>query len=316
MTLQYKRLFERYPDKQYISQLREILNRGEFTKHPKQDVGRRVLLDLRPLVYDLSNGFPIITERYMPFSKSLAPISEMLAFIHGAHTRDEMERWGCKWWRTWTTPEKCAVFGLEAGEMGPGSYGPGFNQQVFEWQAVEGHPDGGRYVPHVFRQFEHLVKEIRENPFLSTHKISPWVPHHCLQHSELKRKVVVAPCHGDIQVTVLGDKLNLTMNQRSGDYPIGVPADIMMYGALTIMLAHVTGRTAHRLIHRVTDAHLYENQIPHVEKLIERRSYPFPTLHLTSDGEKVTDIFDFRTSHFELRDYQYGPAMPEMPVTE
>jgi thymidylate synthase len=168
----------------------------------------------------------------------------------------------------------------------------------------------------LFRQFEHLVKEIKENPHLSTHKISPWLPHYCLQHSELQRKVVVAPCHGDIQVTVLGDNLNLTMNQRSGDYPVGVPADIMMYAALTIMLAHVTGLKPHRLIHRVTDGHLYENQIPYVKMMIERPSFPFPTLHLTNEGERVTDIFDFRTRHFELRDYEYSPAIPEMPVTE
>lgn len=312
----YKDYSDRTPDTQYVSHLKAILERGEHTKHPKQSVGRIVLVDLPPLVYDLSNGFPVITERYMPFSKSLAPIGEMLAFINGAHTQEEMESWGCRWWKIWTTAEKCALFGLPPGELGPGSYGPGFNPQIFEWQDVDGHPDGGRYTPKVFRQFEHLVREIRENPFLSTHKISPWLPQYCLQHSELRRKVVVAPCHGDIQVTILGENLNLTMNQRSGDYPIGVPADIMMYAALTIMLAHLTGYKPHRLVHRVTDAHIYENQISHVERLVERQTFPFPTLHLTEEGEKVTDIFDFRTKHFELRDYQHGPAMPEMPVTE
>ncbi len=316
MNPQYKPRNKRVIDTQYVSHIRHIREHGEYTKHPHQAVGRKVVLDLPPLVFDLANGFPLVTERYMPFSKSLAPIGEMLAFIHGAHTQEEMVAWGCKWWRIWTTPEKCSVFGLPPGEMGQGSYGPGFNPTVFDWQSVEGHPDGGRYVPRVFRQFEHLVKEIRENPHLSTHKISPWLPQFCLQHSELQRKVVVAPCHGDIQVTILGDKLSLTMNQRSGDYPVGVPADIMMYGALTIMLAHVTGYVPHRLIHRVTDAHYYENQVPYVDMMLERPSYPFPTLRLTEEGLNITDIFDFRTHHFELYDYEHGPAIPEMPVTE
>src|SRR5258708_5933758 len=186
------------------------------------------------MVFDLAHGFPTMTERYMPFSKTLSPIGEMLAFIHGAHTQDEMESWGVKWWKIWTTPEKCAIFGLEPGDIGPGSYGPGFNAKEFIWQAVGGHPDGGRYVSRVFRQFEHLIREIKENPYLSTHKISPWIPHYCLQHSGLQRKVTVAPCHGDIQITILDDEMTLTMTQRSGDYPVGVPADIMMYAALLI----------------------------------------------------------------------------------
>lgn len=316
MEPEYKPKDQRFPDYQYQDHLQKIINQGEFTKHPHQSVGRRVLLTLPPLVYDLSNGFPIITERYMPFSKSLAPIGEMLAFIHGAHTQEEMLRWGCKWWKTWTTAEKCAIFGQPEGELGPGSYGPGFNQTIFGWEDIAGHPDGGRYAPRVFRQFEHLVKEIRDNPHLSTHKITNWQAHYCLQHEGLKRQVVVAPCHGDIQVTILGKRLSLTMTQRSGDYPVGVPADIAMYAALTIMIAHVTGYEPHRLIHRVVDAHVYENQIPYVEQMFLREPMKFPTLHLTEEGQMVTDIYDFRTSHFELRNYESHPAIPEMPVTE
>lgn len=307
---------DRKPDTQYQDHLKEILMHGEYTKHPHQPVGRRVLLTLSPMVFNLANGFPLITEREMRFAKTLTPIAEMLAFVHGVRTGTKMKEWGCGWWKRWTTPEKCATFGLQPDDLGDGSYGPGFNPRVFEWIDIPEHPDGGRWEFKIFRQFEHLVREIKENPYLSTHKISPWLPQYCLQHSGLQRKVVVAPCHGDIQVTIIGDRMTLNMTQRSGDYPIGVPADIMMYAGLLIILAHVTGYKPHKLVHRVVDAHLYEDQIPNVEELIERKPFPFPTLHLTDEGRKIDNLYDFRHTDFELRDYKAHPEIPGIPVTE
>lgn len=309
---------DRTPDTQYRDQLRRIVNEGKYTKHPFQPVGRRVLLTLPPMVFDMKNGFPLVTERWMPFSKSFTPISEMLAFINGVRTGKEMREWGVNWWSRWLTPDKCAIFGLAPDDMGDGAYGPGFNSPKFEWENVEGHPDGGRWVPQPFNQFYHLIKQIKEFPFLSTHKISCWIPHYCLQHSDLQRKVVVAPCHGDIQVTILGEELHLTMTQRSGDFPVGVPADIMMYATTLIMLAQLTGYKPGQLIYRVIDAHVYENQIDHLQPIIDgsREPFKFPELHLTSVGADTKSIFEFRKNHFELHGYEYHAAIPDIPITE
>jgi thymidylate synthase len=310
---------------QYRDHLQRILENGEPTQHPYQPtVRRRVLLTLPPMIFNLAHGIPIITERNMPFAKTLTPIAEMLAFIHGARTAEEMEAWGVKWWRTWTTPEKSGIFGLKPGDMGDGSYGAAFNAPEYIWEDVPGHPDGGRYNPKPFDQFQNMILEIRDEPYLSTHKVTSWLPHHCLQHKGRMRRVVVAPCHGDVQVTILGDKLILRMDQRSGDYPVGVPADILMYAALTIMIAHVTGYKPHMLIHSVHDAHIYENQIPYVEQMIwtdkeneiKRVPMVFPTLHLTEEGRQVSELRDFRVCHFELRDYESHPAIKGIPVTE
>jgi thymidylate synthase len=319
MQLRYLPRAERKPDNQYRNQLRRILNTGEWTQHPFQEgVRRKVVTTLPPMVFDLRNGFPLLTERYQKYSKSLTPIKEMIAFIHGARTGAEMKEWGCGWWKTWTTPEKCATFGLPPGDMGPGSYGAAFHAPRFEWEAVENHPDGGRFVPKPFNQFEHLVQQMREYPRLSTHKISTWIPHYCLQHSGLERKVVVAPCHGDIQITLLGKYLDLNMTQRSGDFPVGVGADIMMYAWLPIALAQITGYIPRRLVYRVVDAHFYENQLEAVKKLVsrKRKALPFGKLHITKEGLAVKNLLDFRAEHFEVREYEAHSEMPGIPVTE
>lgn len=284
-------------DHQYQDCLIRLFREGRHTQHPKQPIGRKVVLDLAPMTFDFSNGFPVITERRMDFWKK--PIAELLAFINGVRTFSGLREWGVTWWDQWLKNGK--YFGLEPDDLGPGSYGAAFHDFPT--------PDGP------FNQFENLIAEIKENPYLSTHKVTSWIPQLCLQHEGLVRKVIVAPCHGDIQVTILGDKLTLRMDQRSGDFPVGVPSNIIQYAALTIMLGHVTGFEPETYIHVVRDAHYYDNQLENVRELITRTPRPFPTLHLTEEGQQITNLFDFRPDHFELRDYDPHPPIKGIPVT-
>jgi len=297
----YKNLGNRTPDTSYKDSLKRILLDGEQTRNPYQTKGRKALLTLSPMVFMLDNGFPVITERKVGFWRK--PIGELLAFIHGVRDARELaDKWGVNWWRDqWATPEKCADFGLEPYDMGPGSYGASLCYTL---------PNG-----QIFRQYEHLIAAIKERPDVITHKVTTWIPHYCLGHKGNKRQVVVAPCHGDVEVTIIGNELTLRMDQRSADFPIGVPSNIIQYAALTIMIAHVTGYTPHRYIHSAHNAQIYDDQIDATEELIQRESFRFPSMHLTDDGKKIKNIFDFRPDHFELRDYISGPAMGNIPVT-
>ncbi len=301
MEPKYLPVSERTPDTQYRESLGKILENGEYTKNPFQTMGTYTLLTLAPMVFLLSNGFPIITERKIGFWRK--PIAELLAFINGARTGDELAKWGCDWWgKQWATPEKCAQFGLPPGDLGPGSYGAAFH----DFPMI----DGGS-----FNQFEHLVKQIKEYPSIRTHVVSPWIPQYALGHKDLQRQVVVAPCHGWIQITVINGKLTLRMDQRSADFPIGVPSNIIQYAALTIMVAHVTGNEPHMYIHATHDAQVYEDQVDPMWDLLKREPRVFPSLHLTREGRKVTDLFEFRPEHFELCDYDPHPGIAGIPVT-
>ncbi len=299
----------RTPDTQYLDMLRHIRTSSEtfLQKHPYQERGRFTNLDTQNLVYYFRNGFPVCTERKIGFWKK--PITELLLFMRGVHHVDKMIAEGCDWWKEWVSAEKCATFGLNAGDLGPGSYGPVLSQLPY---VIPG--SGGSYA--LFDQVAHLVQSLKDGPALSTHVISTWCPPLAMGHSKHRRKVVVAPCHGTIiQCTVIdGKKLCLTMVQRSGDVPVGVISNIIQYAALTVMLAHVCGYEPYEYIHKINDAQIYENQIECVDKLLDRDPFPFPTLHLTDEGQKVDNVFDFIADHFELRDYQYHPGM-KIPYT-
>lgn len=286
----------RRPDTQYKDALRTIRDHGEQTRSRFQTHGTRTSLVIPAMYYCFANGFPIMTERKIGFWRR--PINELFAFINGVRdARVLAEEWGVKWWvEKWATPEKCAHFGLEAYDLGPGSYGAAFH----DFPTASG---------ETFNQFDHLMKQLKNYPEIRTHKISSWIPQYCLQHDELQRKVVVAPCHGDIQITVINGKLSLRMDQRSADFPIGVPSNTIQYAALTLAIAHLSGNEPHLFIHATHDSQIYEGHMDDVEVLLARKTGPFPTMHITEEGKGLTRLFDFRERHFELRDYNPEPAM-------
>jgi thymidylate synthase len=319
---------ERTPDLQYTDLLRFIRQSPEthLMKHPYQTNGRFSNPCTPRMTFKFENGFPILTERKIPFWKK--SITEIILFMKGVHTLEEMVAAGCGWWADWVVPEKCADFGLEPGDLGPGSYGPVLANLLYVKPFEPSSADPGIGYPlETFNQIKHLVQSLKDGPALNGHVITTWFPPLAMQHSKLKRQVVVAPCHGTkIQCTVReGKKLILTMTQRSGDVPIGVVTNIIQYAALCIMLAHVCGYEPYMYTHVIDDAQIYEDQVKFVDELLEtekvsgvdrlkRMPYPFPTLLLTKDGQRVDNIFDFTADHFELWDYQSHPAM-KIPTT-
>jgi thymidylate synthase len=295
----------RTPDTQYRDLLKKILENGIRT-NTQQETDAITLMAPGPMHFKFENGFPMITERNMaPKTSDLLPVTvwqqavgEIFAFINGVRTQKGLEEFGCTWWSSWVTEEKCKKRGLETGDLGPGSYGAAFH----DFPTAEGEP---------YNQFKNIIEQIKEFPHLRTHFISPWIPQYTIRGKGKQQKVVVAPCHGWIHIRILDNKLTLHMMQRSGDVPIGVPSNMVQYGALTLALAHITGTEPYEYIHSISDAHIYVNQIDAVKTMIDREPKAFPTITINTDKK---DIFDFRKDDFTLTDYNPHPGIKGIPV--
>ena len=281
----------------YQKLLKHILDNGERVQS-QQEVDALTVIAPPSLRFKLSEGFPIITERKISEKMWKGAIGEIIGFINGARTQEEFESYGCSWWKHWVTPEKCAKRGLEAGDLGPGSYGAAFH----DFPTAE----GGSY-----NQIQNIVEQIKEFPHLRTHFISPWIPQYTIRGTGKQQKVVVCPCHGWMHLRVLNGKLTMHMFQRSSDTPIGLPANLAQYAALTMMFAHVTGYEAHEYVHSFSDAHIFVDQVDHVKELLTREPRPLPTMKIINHHDS---IFDYRVEDFELVDYNPHPGMWNIPV--
>ncbi|MEK7541471.1 MAG: thymidylate synthase [Patescibacteria group bacterium] len=292
---------ERAPDAQYHNLLRKIFEEGVEVR-PIHGEKARMLVG-QQLRYSLANGFPVITERDLSGAMFTGALAEHIAFLNGARTQKELEAFGCKWWKPWVTKEKCGIFGLPEGDLGDGSYGAAWanfpTKERVWWKP---------WRTRSFNQIENLIRQIKERPYLRTHFVSPWIPQYALQHSQLTRKVVVAPCHGWIHVLAFPETKELSIHhfQRSADFPVGVPFNIIQYAAFGMMLGHILGYALKEVVYTFSDAHIYESQYEKVKELLTREPCRLPTVTLASPPD---DVFAFRPEHFTLSDYKPHPKM-------
>lgn len=285
----YKPLKERTPDTQYRDRLLQILHTGDFVKTTPQGIGAYTCFGtLAPMVFPLSNGVPLITERSCASFWKKA-VGEIIAFINGARTLDEFASYGCDFWEDYR--DKDVGLDLAPGDMGPGSYGPAFHNFPM--------PDG-----ESLNQFEQVLEQIQNYPHMRTHRVTPWIPFYTARGP--RRAVNVAPCHGELHFRVINNRLHMDMSQRSADVPIGVPSNMIQYAALLLMVCQVTGYQPGNYTHRLIDAHVYDNQMSRVFDLTRREARSFPILHL---DPTVKNLFDFRVEHFTLEEYDAHPAM-------
>lgn len=298
---------DREPDTQYAQLLRLIREKGRLAISGMDASSHEILG--HTMRFDISNGFPLITERdltrgttpeiiasYEP-NPALRPLAgpakqglaEIIAFMNGARTQEELELYGCKFWKPWTSdPAKAAKRGLELGDLGPGSYGAAFHD----------FPDG----EGGFDQYQTMIEQIRARPELRTHIITPFIPHYISRAPGREQKVLVVPCHGlqHYNIDTVNREISLVHWQRSADAPIGLPFNMIHYAALLMMVGQVTGYRPRELVFQLSNAHIYDQHQDKVDELLEREPYPFPRLVV---DPSVTELKDFRVEHFKIQDY-------------
>lgn len=307
----------RVPDTQY----RDLLNSVKAGRpaHSGMDQGSTELLGPDTMRFDLANGFPLITERDLtrgtrpdiianyeskPERRPIAgaakqALGEILGFMNGARTQEELEAYGCSFWKPWTSDErKAEKRGLELGDLGPGSYGAAFHD----------FPTDGD-VPS-FDQYEAMVDQINDRPELRTHIISPFIPPLISRAPGREQKVLVVPCHGlqHYNIDTENQEISLVHWQRSADVPIGLPFNFAHYAALLMMVGQVTDYKPRELIYQISNAHIYDQHKEVVEDLTseERTPFAFPKLHL---DPSVKRLKDFRVEHFEIEEYYAHPPI-------
>lgn len=304
--IDYKKTEDRTPDFQYQNLLKNIHENGKYKTpiHSKlsenKNSGHTNSKEATGLMlsYDLSNGFPVLTERNLK-KAFYGAIGELVGFINGAKTLDDLEKFGMPrvWWENWVTKEKCAIFGLPEGHLGDGSYGA----------SLAGNVEKGLK----FDQILAVENQMKQKPFLRTHVITTWNPALSLgdESQGFKREVVVAPCHGNFVHFVLFDEekeLQMTHTQRSADIPVGAQFNIIEWSILGLMVSHILGYKFTKYTHFFSNPHYYDVQEESVKEILNRTPYRFPTVRI-KDGIKREHLKDFRPDDFILEDYEAHP---------
>ena len=271
---------------QYQEMLRRILETGQRKGDP-HGVGNIAVCG-HHMRFDVSDRFPLITTRSLAKSFKAAVV-ELLWYLSGERRVDFLHKHGVHLWDQWATPEICAQYGLEPGDLGR-IYGP----QWIRWRTSS----GGE-----INQIKNVIADLKRFPDSRRHVVTAWNPQDV-------DGVFVAPCHCFFKFFHAQGKLSLHLFQRSADAPVGVPFDIAEYAMFLRMVAQVVGMEVGEFVYDTSDTHIYLNQIEQTRELLTREPRPLPRIEINPD---VKDIFAFRPEDFALLDYDPHPAM-KIPV--
>ncbi len=254
---------------QYLDLMQHILDQG-VEKGDRTGTGTRSVFG-HQMRFNLQDGFPVLTTKKLHL-KSI--IYELLWFLQGETNVRPLQENGVSIWNAWAD---------ESGELGP-VYGA----QWRSWKSADG---------KVIDQISRAVEQIKTQPDSRRILVSAW------NVGELE-KMALPPCHLLFQFYVAGGKLSCQLYQRSADVFLGVPFNIASYALLTLMVAQVCDLEPGDFVHTLGDTHLYLDHLEKAKLQLSREPYPLPKMIL---NPKVSSIFEFSYSDFDLQNYQSHP---------
>ena len=134
-----------------------------------------------------------------------------------------------------------------------------------------------------------------------------------LYHFEDLQEMHLEPCCWSVTLNVMGDKLNMILNQRSQDTLVANNWNVCQYALLLMMFAQVSGLKAGELIHVISDCHIYDRHIPLMQEMITRPQYPAPKVQL---NPAIQDFYQFTVDDLWIQGYQANPQIRNIPVAK
>ena len=157
-------------------------------------------------------------------------------------------------------------------------------------------------------QMDKVIYDLKNTPFSRRIMTSMWNP-------QEQWAMALAPCAYSVTYNVTEENgemvLNAVLNQRSQDMLAANGWNTAQYAILLMMVAQTVGMIPGRLVHVITDCHIYDRHIPMIEELLKRDGYPAPKVHL---NPAVKDFYQFTVDDLIVEDYQYGEQIKNIPV--
>ena len=271
---------------QYLDIMEDLLNNGDRRETRNavtfSKFGIKMEFDLK------DNTIPILTTKRVACK---TVIKELLWFIKGSTNNKLLQDQKVHIWDGNSSREfldKNGFTDREENELGP-IYGFQWRHSGAEYKTC--HDD---YTGQGVDQLQECINSLKTNPHSRRMIVCAWNP------KDLNN-MALPPCHILFQWYVSSDKrLSLQLYQRSGDFFLGVPFNIMSYSVLIYMVAHLTGLKPGKFIHIIGDAHAYECHSEAIREQIKRIPSKFPKFKIKRE---IKSIEDFNLEDFEIIDY-------------
>lgn len=276
--------------KAYLDLCQRVISQGEWIHNER--TGKRCLTVINAnLEYDVTNGkFPVLTTKKLAWKPAIA---EMLGYLRGYDSAAQFRALGTKTWDA--NANKNEAWLANPYRTGPDSMGRAYGVQGRRWMNPEGKP---------IDQLKKIVDDLSRGHDDRREILTFWNP------GEMDRMCLPACMHTHT-FSVVNGKLYLTSFQRSDDLPLGHGFNQVQVAWLLLIMAQITNLVPQKAFHVITNAHVYEDQLPMLRDIqLQRTPYASPTLKVNPDIKTLEDLETWVTlDDFELVDYEHHPAI-------
>ena len=289
----------------YLETLKELVDKAESKGfRDVRDGHKRCSLFGRQLRFNLEESFPLMTHKKV-FVRGA--FEELMWMLRGETDNQILKDKNVHIWDLWEgqiDPDNPTELGKIYGDLWRN-----FGYVAGEYVLTD---RNGRDIYEDcldgFDQIEWVKNEIKTNPSSSRMLVSGWNP----QVSTTTPKEAVLPCcHVLYQFFVEDGKLSCQLYQRSGDFIIGNPINIVFYSLLTHLMAQQCDLDVGEFIIAFGDVHLYSDQLEMAKEILTRPIYDFPQIKIN----KAKDLYSYEWSDIEILNYVSGDKI-SIPVAK
>ena len=301
-----------YADKVFKENLKSILEEGTSTKNQKvrphwEDGTQAYTIKQFGIsnVYDLRKEFPAITVR----KTALKSCMDEILWIYQKKSNN-INDLNSHIWDEWA--DKDGSIGKAYGYQVGKAYIHHVSDKLpssYDYPSVLAQATIDRKYKIWFDQMDAVLYDLKNTPFSRRIMISLWNP-------EELNEMRLQPCCWSVifNVTDEGqDKyvLNMVLNQRSNDFITANNWNTAQYAILLMMVAQSVNMIPGKLVHNITDCHVYDRHIDIAKELINRPEHPAPKVSLNPE---IHNFYDFKTSDLIVEDYETEPQIKNIPI--
>ena len=284
MTTQYQQLGKR------------ILKEGTWVENKR--TGKRCLTVINAdFEYDVgSREFPIDTTR-KSFWK--AAVAEMLGYLKGYSNAEDFANLGAPTWLANANENGAWVNNPNRG--GAGDMGTAYRFRGYTVGVFNNHY--GDFDKVSVDQYKNIVDKLSKGIDDRRLIMSAYAPH-------FDEYACLPACMHTHHFSLVDGVLHLTSYQRSVDFLLGLNFNMVQCYFLLAITAQITGLQAGKVFHKMTNIHIYEDQLPLMEDHMEREPYGPPAFYISPDITCLSDVEEsMNLQDVEVVGYKHHPAI-------
>lgn len=285
-------------EKQYLNLLKTVLqSNSRQTRN-----GETKSIFMSNLVFDIDDGFPLLTTKKM-FFKGI--VEELLFFLKGETNSKILEEKGISIWKGNTNREFLNKNNMEKrkeGIMGP-MYGYQWRFFGSPYNEETGKPEKNEKNEKSIDQLEYVINTLKTDPHSRRILLIDYNPLQAFQG-------VLFPCHSIINQFYVNNENELEMScyNRSQDLFLGTPFNIASSALLLMIIAKLTNLKPKKLHMILGDTHIYKEHYDVVQTQLKRQRFSFCKVTIPNIS-KIEDINNLTWENFPLENYFSHPSI-------